>query len=83
MSLTEVGQFEFSSFVDEQVLRLQISVKNLPFVTVRQPSQDLEQEYLSQNNKDVSSLKVVRYLQLCEHQQKYYYLKLCEWGKRV
>lgn len=48
---TKVGQFEFSSVVDEQVLRLQVSVKNFPSVAVSQASQDLEEENLE---KDVS-----------------------------
>ncbi|TNN82112.1 hypothetical protein EYF80_007758 [Liparis tanakae] len=34
-------QFEFSPFVDEQILGLQVSVENFPSVTVRQSSQDL------------------------------------------
>lgn len=32
--LTKVGQFEFSSVVDEKVLRLQVSVEDLPPVAV-------------------------------------------------
>lgn len=32
---TEVGQFEFSSLVDEQVLWFEVSVQNLSSVTVR------------------------------------------------
>lgn len=44
--LTKVGQFEFSSVVDEKVLRLQVSVEDLPPVAVGQTSQDLEEENL-------------------------------------
>lgn len=35
--LTKISQFEFSSLVDEEVLRLQVPVENFPLVTVRQP----------------------------------------------
>ena len=38
LSLTKVGQFEFSSLIDEQILRFQVSVKNFSFVAVRQTS---------------------------------------------
>lgn len=44
---TKVSQFELSFLVDEQVLRLEVSVKNLPPVAVRQTSQKLEQEDLT------------------------------------
>lgn len=44
--LTEIGQFEFSSLVDQEVLGLQVPVENLPLVTVRQPPQNLEEEDL-------------------------------------
>ena len=35
---TKVGQFEFPSLVDEQVLRLQVAVQDFPSVTVGQTS---------------------------------------------
>lgn len=54
MDLTKVGQFEFSSVVDEQILGLQVSVENFPPVTVGQASQDLVkkdlQKEMSVNN---------------------------------
>lgn len=48
-AFTKVSQFELSSVVDEEVLGLQVSVENFPSVTVRQPSQDLEQENLEKD----------------------------------
>lgn len=44
--LTEVSQFELAPLVNQQVLRLQVPVENFPLVTIRQPSQNLEQEDL-------------------------------------
>lgn len=52
--LTEICQFEFSSLVDQEVLGLQVPVENLPLVTVRQPSQNLEEEDLER--KESASL---------------------------
>lgn len=43
---TKVCQFQLSFFIDEQILRLEVSMKDLPSVTVCQTSQKLEQEYL-------------------------------------
>lgn len=43
---TEVGQFEFSSVRDEQVLRLEVTVQDIPLVDVGQTSQQLVQEQL-------------------------------------
>lgn len=48
---TKVSQFEFSSVIDEQILRLQVSVQNFPSVTVGQASQDLVQKDLERNCK--------------------------------
>lgn len=49
---TKVSQFKLSSVVDEQILGLQVSVENLPPVTVRQASQDLKQKNLWRGKKD-------------------------------
>lgn len=45
---TEVGQFELALVVDEQVLRLQVSVEDFPLVTVGQTTQQLEHEDLKE-----------------------------------
>ena len=37
-SEAEICQLEFSGFVDEQILRFQITVKDVPAVTIRQTS---------------------------------------------
>lgn len=59
--LTEISQFEFSFLVDEQVLGLQVPVENFPLVTIRQPSQNLEQEDLERRVKlDVNILSYDR-----------------------
>ncbi|TNN46030.1 hypothetical protein EYF80_043763 [Liparis tanakae] len=42
----KVGQFELALVVDEQVLRLQVSVEDFPLVTVGQTTQQLEHENL-------------------------------------
>lgn len=44
--LTKIGQFELSFLIDEEVLRLQVPVEDFPLVTIRQPTQNLEQEDL-------------------------------------
>lgn len=44
--LTEVGQLELAPLVNEQVLRLEVPVQNLPPVAVGQAPQNLEQEDL-------------------------------------
>lgn len=51
---TKVSQFKLSSVVDEQILGLQVSVENLPSVTVRQASQDLKQKNLWRGKKMLS-----------------------------
>lgn len=43
---TKIGQFELALVVDEQVLRLQVSVEDFPLVTVGQTTQQLEHENL-------------------------------------
>lgn len=44
--LTKISQFELSPLIDEEILGLQVPVENFPLVTIRQPSQNLEQEDL-------------------------------------
>lgn len=38
-TLTEVSEFELSSVADEQVLWFQVTVKDVPLMDVRQPSE--------------------------------------------
>lgn len=49
---TEVGQFELALVVDEQVLRLQVSVEDFPLVAVGQTAQQLEHEDLWEEKKE-------------------------------
>ena len=42
--ITEIGQFQFATLADEQILRLQVPVQYLAFVNVRQSAQQLERE---------------------------------------
>ena len=53
---TKVSQFEFPSVIDEQILGLQVPVEDFPSVTVRQPSQDLEQKNLKKKTFYISKL---------------------------
>lgn len=50
--LTEVSEFELSSVADEQVLWLQVAVKDVPLVDVGQASQQLEQEQLENTSEE-------------------------------
>lgn len=43
---TKVGQLELSTLVDQQVLGFQVSVENLPPMTVRQAAKQLEKKEL-------------------------------------
>lgn len=58
VAFTKVCQFEFSPFVDEQILGLQVSVENFPSVTVPQSSQDLVQKNLRKKYKVESQYAV-------------------------
>lgn len=49
--LTKVSEFELSSVADEQVLRFQVAVKDVPLVDVGQASQQLEQEKLENTSE--------------------------------
>lgn len=49
--LTKVSQLELSSVADQQVLRLQVAVQDVPLVDVGQASQQLEQEELRGEEK--------------------------------
>lgn len=43
---TKVGQLELAALVDQQVLGFQVSVQNLPPMTVRQAAKQLEKKEL-------------------------------------
>lgn len=45
---TEISQFELAPVIDEQVLRLQVSVEDFPFVTVGQTAEQLKHEDLQE-----------------------------------
>ena len=49
---TEVSQFELALVVDEQVLRLKVSVEDFSLVTVGETTQELEHEDLQKNEND-------------------------------
>lgn len=51
LSLTKVSQLEFSALVDQQVLRLQVSVKNLSEMTVGQTPQQLKEKELKREKQ--------------------------------
>lgn len=51
---TEISQFELAPVIDEQVLRLQVSVEDFPFVTVGQTAEQLKHEDL-QEKKNISN----------------------------
>lgn len=55
--LTEIRQFQLPLLVDEEVLRLQVSVEDLPPVAIRQASQNLEEENLQSRGSDVGELQ--------------------------
>lgn len=57
-SLTEISQFELPLLIDEEVLRLQVSVQNFPPVAIRQTSQNLEEEDLKREGSDEVTLHV-------------------------
>lgn len=44
--ITEIGEFEFASLIDEQILRLEITMKYLLAVTIRETAQELKQKQL-------------------------------------
>lgn len=50
-SRTKVSQFELAPVIDEQVLRLKVSVEDFPLVTVGQTTHQLEHEDLEEENK--------------------------------
>lgn len=54
---TEVGQFQLSSLVDQQVLGLQVSVENFPPMTVGQTAKQLEKKQLQGGKPEESSEK--------------------------
>ena len=43
-SETEIGQFEFANFADEQILWLQVAVEDLALVHVAETAQQLEEK---------------------------------------
>lgn len=51
---TEVGQFQLPSVVDEQILRFQVPVEDLPLVTVGETTQQLEHENLQDEQTGIT-----------------------------
>lgn len=65
MLLTKVGQFQLPAIVDQEILRLEVSVKDFTPVTIVQTSQQLKEEELRETRTQVrtASLMVVCSLQ--------------------
>lgn len=54
---TEVCQFQLSSLIDQQVLRLQVSVENFPPMAVGQTAKQLEEKQLQGEKPEETSEK--------------------------